>query len=447
MAARQLGKNNANPARRGTSKDIVWNLFGTFSYMFSLWIISILTMNTLGESGAGVLSLAMIVSNIATSFGSYYVRVYYASDVSKRFSDEDYFFTRMLTNAGGVLIALVFSLAMRYSLATIMSIMLFYLYKVCELFTEIHSGAFQRQGKMYLGSILMGLKGLIVIPFFLVGARLCHSLDIGILLMDAVALLFLPLELLFLKKFTAFHFAWRSFSWRQIGKILRICFPLFLVLLCSNLLPSIPKLLFEKMYGEDLLGFYSSIATISVLIQTAASSVLLPVLPKISLTYLKKRFASFYKLLILIAALVIAMGLLAYVLTLFLGDWALGLFFRDRPVLEYSYTFKATVVAGTFTALFVVLNQILAAVGGGAGLIIGSLAGTLACLGVSYPLCKYAFMNGISYALDIALGLEVAIFLGFILFHAERRRRGKDQEQEPPSLATVEAAEMAELDE
>ena len=73
--------------KKHLSKDILWNTIGTFSYMFALWLVSIMTTNFLGYEQAGVFSLCLVASNIATSFGSYYVRVYYASDINKRFSD------------------------------------------------------------------------------------------------------------------------------------------------------------------------------------------------------------------------------------------------------------------------------------------------------------------------------------------------------------------------
>ncbi len=429
MARMQLTKNNEKFAKKGLSKDIVWNLLGTFCYMFSLWIISILTTNMLGFEAAGVFSLCLVASNIATSFGSYYVRVYYASDVSRRFSDEDYLFTRTLTNIVGVAVAVIYSFAMGYSLDIIGTIMLFYVYKVFELFTEIFSGTFQRYGKMYIGSILMSAKGVAAIPFFILGAYLFHSLNFGFLFMDAAAIAIFFLELWCLYKFASFRLDFKKFRLSHVGKILLVCLPLFIVLLCSNVLPSIPKAMFEKMYTTKEFGYYSSIATISVLIQTAASSILMPIIPKVSLTYLKKDFIAFYKLLGAIIGMVVLMGAASYVAVFFLGDWALGLVF-DKSVLQYSYTFKTTIIAGTFTALFVVLNQILAAVGGSLGLIVGSVAGTLACFIVSYPLCKYAYMDGISYSLILSLGLEVLIFLAFIFLYARRRRLGLDSHAE-----------------
>lgn len=412
--------------KKHLSKDILWNTIGTFSYMFALWLVSIMTTNFLGYEQAGVFSLCLVASNIATSFGSYYVRVYYASDINRRFSDADYIWCRVLTIAVSVLVCGGYALALRYPWEVVGAIMLFYVYKVFELFTDIHSGTFQRYGKMYVCSILTTIKGVLSVAGFFVGAYWLKSLYWGFVFMIGVAGLTWIAELIFMKKLLNIVPNIKEFSIKAIGKLLWVCLPLFIVLLCSNVLPSIPKAMFERMYTTEEFGYYSSIATISVLIQTAAGSVLMPIIPKIASAFQKKDFGSFWKLNGAILGLTVAMGVVAFVMVLFLGDWALKLVYGES-ILAHSYTFKWTVIAGTFTALFVVGNQLLAAIKDKYGMAVGSIAGTLVCLAISYPLCKYAYMDGISYALIIAEAAEIAIFAGFMIYLVSKKKKEPEE--------------------
>ena len=395
--------------------DIFWHTVGTFAYMFGLWLVSILSAKLLSYEDAGVFSLCLVASNIAMSFGSFYVRVFYAGDNKRMFSDADYWFSRLITCLFSVLVVVVYSLGMRYSPQVFWAIFLFYVYKVFELFTEIHSGAFQRHGKMYLSGILNSIKGIGSLLGFVLGAVLTHTLIGGFAFMVGVAVLVFIAELWLLRFSLQVTFSLRDFSWNRIGKLLLFCLPFFFVLLCSNVLPSIPKVMFEKMYTTEEYGYYSSIATISVLIQTAAGSILLPLIPRIEKAYSEHRLKDFALTSGGMLGFTLVLGVVAFVLVYFLGDWALSLVF-DQSILQYSSTFPLTILAGTALAFFVVMNQVLIAMNDKLGLIIGCSVGTLLCFCVSETFCRRFYMDGISYALILSVMVEVLIFIGFMVF-------------------------------
>ncbi|MDY5441254.1 MAG: hypothetical protein SPG64_03425 [Candidatus Enteromonas sp.] len=401
-------------AAKGLSKDIFWHTVGTFAYMIALWVISILSAKLLDYESAGVFSLCLVASNIAMSFGSFYVRVFYAGDINHLYSDADYWFSRVFTSAASLLVAVVYSLGMKYPPDVFWAIFLFYIYKIFELFTEIHSGAFQRHGKMYLSGILNTVKGVASLGGFVLGAVLTHTLIGGFAFMIGVGLLVFIAELILLKSSVNVTFSLRDFSIQRVGKLLLHCLPFFVVLLCSNVLPSIPKAMFEKMYTTTEYGYYSSIATISVLIQTAAGSILLPVLPRIGKAYAEKNLKGFLLSCGGLVGFTVVLGLVAFVLVLFLGDWALSLVF-DPSILQYSSTFKFTIIAGTATGLFVVLNQILIAMNDKFGVILGSVLGTLTCFGVSRFFIQRYYMDGVSFSLILSVMVEVVIFVFFLV--------------------------------
>ena len=396
-------------------KDVIWNLVGQFAYLFGLWLITVLTTRLVGYEAQGVLSLALVASNICMSFGNYYLRLQYASDINGRFSDSDYVIARFGLTAVSFLICFVYALILRYEWPVILSIMLYYVYKVFELLSDIYQGVLQRHGKLYVGGMTLTAKGILSVGIFALTAALTHSLNLALVAIAVVAAAIFVLDILLTRRFTSFRLDWRSFQFKTFFTLIGLCFPLFILLLCCNVLPSLPRIFFEKIYDKTQLGYYASIANIAVLIQTAASAIMLPLVPRISELYKKGEDKRLIKFSFGIVIACVALGLLATVLVYFLGDWALRLLYGEE-IGPYTYTFLWAVVAAVMTALVTITTQVLGGMERRFFATIAMLVGTALCAGLSYPLCRDQYMNGISFSLIIAEGVTVLLAIAFIWF-------------------------------
>lgn len=403
-----------NLANHGYLKDIVWNLIGQFTYLFGLWIITVLTTNIFEAEGAGVFGLCLVAGNICGSLAFFNLRLQYASDINKEYKDQQYIALRLILTLSSILLAFIYALSLSYSKNVIWAIMLFFIYKSSEFVSDIFYGAMQRKGKLYVGGIFMAVKGIASIGAYALAAIISKNFYASLIAMGIAVWLITISEAFYCYKILKVQFKLESGDWRGVWKLLLICIPLFVVLLCSNLLPSIPKLFFEKLHSAEEFGLYNSIATVAVLIQTAASSIALPIVPKISEMYGRGNKKGFLKWSGLMGAAILAIGIIGVICVIFLGDWALHLLYQGR-VDEFSYTFVWTIVAGTLTALFTVLTQVLGGMHSKWGVMVASLAGTLLCLAISYPFCHYQYVNGISFALMISVGLEIIVGLIFVV--------------------------------
>ena len=101
------------------SKDIIYNTIGNFVNLFCLWVITLLVARMLDYENAGVLSLAMVAANIVTSLASFSLRIYYAADIERKFSDEDYVWTRAVLDLSSFVVLFIYCLVMHYSWAII----------------------------------------------------------------------------------------------------------------------------------------------------------------------------------------------------------------------------------------------------------------------------------------------------------------------------------------
>ncbi len=398
------------------SKDLIWNLTGQFVYLFGLWLITVLTTNLIGYEAQGILALALAASNICSAVASYFLRLQYAADIEERFSDTDYILTRFILTGISVGICFVYCLALQYSWTVIGIIMLYYVYKVLEYLSDIYHGCMLRHKKLYLGGMTSAAKGILSAGIFAGVAMWTHSLVYGILAMNAVALLILVADVFLCRKVFGFRIAWDSFHAKTFGRILVICFPLMILLVCSNTLPSLPRIFFEKMYSKQELGYYASIANIAVLIQTAATSIVSPLVPKISKAYKTGDTKGFLKIDGIIIGGLIALVGLACIVIAFAGEWALVLIYKEE-IRPYAYTFLPAIVAAGSTAMVILVTQILGAMEKRVLATISVAIGVGICAAISYPLCLNLYMNGMSVALIIAQGATSLIGIAFILIY------------------------------
>ena len=395
------------------SKDIIWNIIGQFSYLGFLWLVTIAVTRILGFQAAGVVSLAMVAANICTSVASFNLRLIYASDVSKRFSDADYFWARGVLCFLSLIICVVYCFVMNYPLATIGSILIFYGYKLCEMISDIFQGFMQRHHKLYLSGYTMTAKGVLSFAAFVLFSWLTKSLDAGLFGMLGVGIVVCFIEFFIGRCIDVQPEDLKPSGAKGVVSLLVLCLPFFAVTLCSSLLPSIPRVFFEKLYSTEELGYYASVATIAVLIQTAAQSVMLPVVPKIAHLYANQEQKKITKLILILVLLLLSLGFLASLLAYFVGDWALKLVFGEE-IAPYTGAFVWAMVAAIFTGLVTVGVQILGAIHDRLWVTIGSIFGVAICSAISFAFCDRFYMNGVSFALIVSQAAEVLVF-GFVI--------------------------------
>ena len=415
-----MGDNAFNQQAK-IKKDVIWNLIGQFAYLFGLWLVTVLTTKFIGFEAQGILSLALVAGNICTSFANYYLRLQYASDIHGRFRDGDYVFARFFLTFVSLAICIGYCFALQYSLATILSILLFYVYKVFEMLSDIYQGVLQRHGKLYLGGYTMTGKGILSVGVFLLLAKFTANLNYALIGIAVVAGLAFAIDVIMTKKVTGFSFGLKMFDWKMLRRLLILCFPLFLLHLACNVLPSLPRIFFEKIYDQTQLGYYASIANIAVLIQTAASAAMIPLVPKFSKLYSEEKTSPFLKFCGAVIGVWVALGGIACIVVHFAGDWALKLVYGDE-IAPYTYTFLLTTVAAITTALVIVVTQILGAMERRFWATISVGAGTILCAAISYTLCVNLYMNGISLALIISEGLATVVALVAIFVFRKNKK-------------------------
>lgn len=394
-------------------KDALLNTIGNFSYLGALWLMSVLVVRLGNFEMAGYFSLALTNANIYIALASYTVRLYYAADLSMRYTDGQYFLMRAITTFLSIILCILGAVVIGYNGYQIQIILLFYLYKVMEMFSDILFGALQRNGKLYLSGYSLVIKSCLSLFGFAVVLFFTSNLSLALITIDIIAaVLLFCIDIPMCKSVRIKLLPFGTGDFIQAMSIMKVCLPLFIVGLCYNIIPSIPRLTFERLYSAEQYGIYSSISTLTVLISTAANCIAVPFVPKFAEYYTKRNKKGLKKITMASMVVVIAFGSCAWLAAKVCGERVLILLFGGQME-GYGYVFETVIIATILTSMIIFLNDFFVAVEKQKYLLYGCVTGAIICAVLAAVLCKKYYMNGVAYDLIISQGLEIIIlFLG-----------------------------------
>lgn len=389
------------------AKQVTWNTVGSFVLMLAQWGISVILVRMAGFSEAGIFSLAMSVSNIFTYFGNYSTRNYMTSDECGEYTYRQYIYTRMITVAAGVGLCLLFLLFAGYNFQTSTAIFLYILYAGQTMISDILYGCMQRCNHLEIGGIGSTVKGVFCFLAFMIVMAISSDLLLSMAVMAFVAwgvMIFyeLPVFRMLLGKIGLIS----AEELRAIPKLLRTCFPLMLSLVLPMITVAAPRIVIERILGEELLGIYSSIYTPTVAITTFVPAVITGVVPMYAAAWVKNDFTRFKKLTLVTVFSVLGIGALACLVSFFFGKPVLTFLF-GKEIEPYFFLLYFAILATTANAmthcglvLLTVQRQIRHT------LFSTIVAMLLVCVG-AYPFVILYGIYGAAYILAIGYSVQV----------------------------------------
>lgn len=124
------------------------NTAGNIVYLFSLWILTVIVTRAIGFTAAGIFSLAMSIGNVFFMIQMYGVRSFQVSDVTGEYTPSQYFLSRYITAAAGVIFCIVYCLVCGYSMEKVAAILFYTLFRTCEAISDAYFGELQKIGRL-----------------------------------------------------------------------------------------------------------------------------------------------------------------------------------------------------------------------------------------------------------------------------------------------------------
>ena len=383
------------------------NSFGNLVYVAALWLLTVITTQRLGYEAAGHLTLAMTIGNLCVAVQLYGVRAFQSSDMSYEYSAKDYLLSRVFTLALGLIFGLIICFVRGYDTTVLLCIFFFMLIKSAEAFSDVLYGNVQRVGRLDVAGYFMFARGVLIVVLFGVFIWKTDNLNIS-LLSAAVSCIFLSgiIELFVHRRIAEKDNAVISIK-KTIG-IIKDCFPLFIASVVPIVITAYPRIVLEKYYGSELLGFYGNVSTPSLLITTLAPVVLVALLPAYGVAFNNVDKRKIRKLWILSIIGCLAFGAICFLGLLVLAKPLLSLIYTEQiiPYVVYIYPITVAMIIYSFTmcnytALIAIRKKTM--------IIAAALIALLVCLISSELLIKSYSIKGVIAVLIITYLVQFVI--------------------------------------
>lgn len=390
------------------TKDFFWFSGGNLIYLLCQWLLSFLIVWLSGYQDAGVLSLAMAVTNVYDSIARFGMRNYQVSDIRDETPPGVYVASRILTIGGAFLGLICYVFLNQYDSEITKALLLYGLFRTTEAAVDVFHGMDQKNGRLDAVGKSFTARGMLFLVAFSATLYLGGSLNMAIISMFVVtALVVLFYDFPVAQKVSPFKLQWQG---SQLRRLLLACFPLLISGLLATVMGTVPRVSLERLWGSEMLGYFTSVTTPTLIVQVAASYLYSPLIPAFSYTLEEGDYKQFLKRTAKIGGLIAILAVAALIVGIILGEWGLVLLFGES-IRPYTYLLRPAIICTIMTAYVWFLNMLLTVMRDGKGLVIANLAALIACLISAIPMIQFYSAQGANYCNMLGLGVTLSISL------------------------------------
>lgn len=397
--------------------NILWNTVGSLVYLGLQWLSTIVIVYLAGYSAAGDLSLAMSASNFLISFSLYGMRTYQVSDQNNKYPPELYLGSRFLTCVGAILLGVGLVLVGQYPARQAGCILLYLLYRLSEATVDVLHGFEQKNGRMDYIGISFLLRGVLSFAAFAGVLALGGSLNSAIFMMAIIThAVVLVYDWPHTRRLQHFEGPPR-FS--GVTALLLECFPFMIYLFLVNGVNSVPRFAIESQLGEEILGYYSSVATPATLVQMAATFIFSPLIVPLTRAWNGGDKKGFQRWMAACAGTIVVITAAALGGGWLLGPWALQLIF-GASIQPYTYLLQPVLLCACLTAFSWFLCTVMVIIRKKWSLVAVCAVGFLASWISSPFLVRRMGENGASFSIILGQGLMTILLAAMMLFNIKK---------------------------
>lgn len=235
------------------SKIFLWNILGSLASAAISTLLLLSVTRTLNNYDSDVFSIAYAVGNLLITVATFQVRDFQATDVKEKYSFNNYFSTRLLTNIVMILVAIVYIFLHRYDFYKALSVFLICLYRVSDALSDVFQGLFQQHERLDVAGKSLFYRNILIFLVFTLALIFTKNLSVSIIVMVLSSFLFIfcfdfPLSRYF-EKINLFEL-----SFQQIKGILIESSPLFINAFLLVSIYNQPKYALDKMFEQGIVA-------------------------------------------------------------------------------------------------------------------------------------------------------------------------------------------------
>ena len=203
---------------------------------------------------AGVITIGFTIGNLATIVARYGLRNYQVTDVDEQFRFSDYYWSRIVSTGGTILLAFGYLLFMtasgRYATEKGLVILCVVVLKLTGAVEEVFVARLQQKGRLDIGARISACRltasTLLIFTALWFIPNLLICLSLGIVAEILIDILMIPGG----KKYTDFHVS--SFDRKAVRKLLKVGIPLCVGMALHNYAGNAPKYLVDLYLTDEL---------------------------------------------------------------------------------------------------------------------------------------------------------------------------------------------------
>ncbi len=308
--------------RNISGRNIIWNMLGSTVYAFATLFLTAVTGHLAGEAAGGRFSFAFSVGQLLLSISYFGVRPYHQTDVSGKYSFQDYLHVRivtcLLTVAGGM----VYIAVSGFTPGKAAVVFLLVLFKLADGFADVYEVEFQRRNRLYLAGKSNFFRTLLSMGVYVAVLAATRNLVLacgaavaaaaaGVILFDISIEGFLP-------------YIGRTELGRDMS-IVRECVLICIASFMESYILNASKYAIEAGMGDKAVYSYTAIFQPTMVINLVAGYIIRPFLTGMVIKWERRRRRAFAAEVGKILAVIAVLSVLALVLGYYLGPPVLGL--------------------------------------------------------------------------------------------------------------------------
>lgn len=401
-------------------KQILINSVGVIILMFSQWLISVILVRFADYETAGIFSLAMSVSNVFYAVENYQMRNFQLSDSTGRYTPAQYRFARWMVILIALFMCGIYLIFISdYNVRTASSIFIYLLYSSVYMISDTLLIPIQKADHLEITGYSNIMRGFFAFFGFMAVFAITKSI---ILALSAMAVTSLVIVLAYdISKFR--HFA----KYEPINMksdfpaavyVLKTAVWLMLALTFQMAITAIPRSYIDLYMGTEMVGYFSTIFTPTVLITTVVPAIVTSYIPQMAEDIHQGDTKSLLRTVSKPVFVVLAITILAIIGALLVGRFFMRLVFGEQ-ILQYYTMMYPAIIAISVNALGLCAAGILTVLGCNKSVALSAGISTM----LIFVLSKWFLLHGTVYTAAYVLIAAYAfqlIFQMFAIFNAIR---------------------------
>lgn len=399
----------------------VWNLIGSTLNAFQSVIMLVIITRVTNLNDAGIFSIAYANSILLLNIGKYGMRNFQVSDFNSEFSFDEYKKSRYITISAMILCSVIYivivSQTNNYSLNKSLIIFFMCLYKAIDAIEDVYHGHYQNNNRLDIAGKAMSFRMLISLIVFggtiIISKSLLISLTVTIVISLIVCIYSIKIT------YQDFKHDKQS-SNKNINKLLKICFPLFLSVFLSFYINNAPKYAIDSILNDELQACYGFIVMPVFIIELLNNFIFNPVIYKLTSAWNNKDTKTFRFIIVKQSVIVFLITALCEAAAYIAGIPVLSIIY-NTDLTQYKYDLLILLAAGGMLALSGLFVTSLTIMRKQKTILIGFIIVSVTAMILSRPIVRNYSITGASFLYLLLMVLLSIIFLPAIHFFVRRQ--------------------------